>query len=105
VALRIVETAFGPVLIDDEHAGPTMSSAPTRLELLAVEIGLDADALRDRLRGEIQRRRRERGDAWKQLDETLEKRENGRNGSVPHPRVASAGDSPDVTPVAHQHET
>ena len=44
--------------------------------MLAEELGLADDELRQYLREEIQRR-----------------------------RVASAGDSPDVTPVAHQHET
>jgi hypothetical protein len=59
---------------------------------VAEELGLEDDELRQYLRDEIQRRRRERGDAWKQLEETLEKRENG----------ASAGDDPEAPPVHHQ---
>ena len=72
MALRIVETAFGPFLIDEEN---TRQGPPTRLELLAEELGVDADTYRDLLRDEIERR-----------------------------RVACAGDGPDVTPVAHRHE-
>jgi hypothetical protein len=55
VALKVFETALGPILVDDEQA------APTELELIAEELGVDPDTLRDRLRNEIQRRRRERG--------------------------------------------
>ena len=78
MALRIVETTHGSFLVDDEEL--TLSSGPTRLEALAVELGLDPDALRDRLRVEVQRRLRGRGDAWKQLDETIEKRANRDKG-------------------------
>jgi hypothetical protein len=65
----------GPVLVDDDPA--QASRAPTELELLAGELGVEPDMFRDRLRDEVQRRRREIGHAWKQLDETLEKRANG----------------------------
>jgi hypothetical protein len=51
---------------------------PTRLEVLATRLGIGDEELRELLRDEIQRRLRERGDAWKQVDETLEKRANGR---------------------------
>jgi hypothetical protein len=76
VALRIIETATGPILVDDEPV--ETPSSPTRLEALAAELGMDADSYRDLLRNEVQRRRRERGDAWNQLDETIAKRANGR---------------------------
>jgi hypothetical protein len=76
VTLRIVETSTGPVLVDDDESVAT-SSAPTQLEELAEQLGVDADVFRARLREEVQRRRRERGVAWAQLDETLAKRENG----------------------------
>jgi hypothetical protein len=50
LAQRILETPFGPILLDDDRAGPRMSSDPTRLEMLAVELGVDAGELRDHLR-------------------------------------------------------
>ena len=55
MALRIVETSVGPVLVDDEHA-VLEPPPPTRLELIAEELGVDPDTLRDRLRDEMQRR-------------------------------------------------
>ena len=73
MALRIVESKFGAMLVDDDPA-----LAPSRLELLALELDIDPDALRQRLRDEIQRRRREVGAAWEKLDNRLEKRGNGR---------------------------
>ena len=76
MALRILETATGPILVDDEQAASTPTK--TRLEALAAEIGMDAETYRELLRDEIQRRRRGRAHAWKQLDETLEKRASGR---------------------------
>jgi hypothetical protein len=51
VALRIIETPSGPVLVDDADAGP--EQPPTRLELIAEDLGVDADTYRDRLRDEI----------------------------------------------------
>ena len=72
MALRIIETATGPILVDDEPV-PT-SAGPTELELLAEALDMDADALRDRLRDEVQRRLRENGLAWHKLDVALEKR-------------------------------
>ena len=50
--------------------------AATRLEILATRMGIDDEALRALLQGEIQRRLRERGDAREKLDRTLEMREN-----------------------------
>jgi hypothetical protein len=45
---------------------------PTSLEVLATRAGLDDDdELRELLGREIQRRRRERGEAWDALDKTL----------------------------------
>ena len=38
---------------------------PTRLEILATRMGIDDEALRALLQGEIQRRLRERGEAWR----------------------------------------
>ena len=76
MTLRIVETSTGPVLVDDDESVAT-SSTPTQLEELAEQLGVDADVFSARLREEVQRRRRERGVAWAQLDETLAKRENG----------------------------
>jgi hypothetical protein len=38
VALRIVETSIGPILVDDEN--DARRGAPTRLELLAEELGV-----------------------------------------------------------------
>jgi hypothetical protein len=67
---------------------------PARLEMLATRSGLADDELRAVLEREIQRRRRERGDAWERLDRTLEMRENG---------VASTGNAPEASPVHHQH--
>ena len=55
VALRIVESALGPFLVDDDIA-----TGPSRLELLALSLNLDPDTLRELLRAEIQERRRER---------------------------------------------
>ena len=49
--------------------------APTRLEILATRTGIDDEALRALLEGEIQRRLRERGEAWNMLYRTLEMRE------------------------------
>jgi hypothetical protein len=49
----------------------------TRLERIAEKAGVDPEEYRLWLEAEIQRRLRARGDAWKQLDETLEKRANG----------------------------
>jgi len=95
VTLRIVETALGPILIDDEN--DAQRGAPSRLELLADELGVDADTYRDRLRDEIQRRRREVGAAWEGLDRTLQNREES-GGSV-----APKGDNPEAPPVHHQH--
>jgi hypothetical protein len=74
VALRIVETSLGPILVDDEN--DAQRGAPTRLELLADELGVDTDTYRDLLRDEIARRRREVGAAWERLDNRLEKQEN-----------------------------
>jgi hypothetical protein len=54
--LRIVEASAGLPVDDDEPVAT--SSAPTMLELIAEELGVDPDAFRDRLRDEIQRRRR-----------------------------------------------
>jgi hypothetical protein len=71
VALRIIESKFGAILVDDDPA-----AAPSRLELLALELGVDPDTFRDRLRDEVQRRLREKGEAWEKLDRTIEKREN-----------------------------
>lgn len=48
---------------------------PTRLEQLAVRAGMGDEDLRALLHDAIQRRLREKGDAWKQLDETIEQRE------------------------------
>ncbi len=74
MALRIIETPSGPVLVDDD---PTPTSvAPTELELLAEALGLDADSVRAHLRDEVQRRLRAKGAAWERLDRTIE----GRNG-------------------------
>jgi hypothetical protein len=79
-------------LVDDDPT-PT-SRAPTELELLAEELGLDADTFRDHLRDEVQRRLREKGEACHKLDVALEKRTNGR--------VAHDGDGPEAPPVHHQ---
>lgn len=49
---------------------------PTDLETLAVRAGMSDEELRTLLKREIQRRRREVGGAWDQLDETLAKRED-----------------------------
>lgn len=49
MAQRIVETPFGPILIDDNPA-TVASPAPTKLELLADELGVDAEELRDHIR-------------------------------------------------------
>ena len=74
--MRIVETVLGPILVDDEQVAITPTK--TRLEALAAELGMDAETYRELLRDEIQRRRRGRAQAWKQLAETLEKRASGR---------------------------
>jgi hypothetical protein len=50
---------------------------PTRLELLASRLDVDSAELRRWLQAEVQRRRRERGEAWEKLDRVLEMRENG----------------------------
>jgi hypothetical protein len=63
---------------------------PNELEVLAQRAGVSDEELRASLHEQIQRRRRERGDAWKQLDETLDK------------RVAAAGDNTETTPGPHQ---
>jgi hypothetical protein len=74
VALRIIESALGPFLIDDD-----LAAAPSRLELLALELDIDPDALRERLRDEVQERLRQRGASWEGLENLIEKREgNGR---------------------------
>ena len=57
---------------------PMLKRSPHRLEIDCPS-DIDLDTYRDLLRDEIQRRRRERGYAWGQLDKTLEKRET--NGS------------------------
>jgi len=93
VALRIVETALGPILIDENDA---QRGAPTRLEVLAEELGVDAGTYRGLLRDEIKRRRREVGAAWEGLDRTLQHREE-TGGSV-----ASNGDNPEASRVHHQ---
>jgi hypothetical protein len=77
VALRIIETPSGPVLVDDGPAAGLGPPPPTRLELIAEKLAVDPDEYRLWLEDEIQRRLRARGDAWKQLDETLEKRASG----------------------------
>jgi hypothetical protein len=79
VALRIIETPSGPVLVDDELAG-LGPPPPTRLELIAEELGIAPDEYRAWLGAEVQRRLRERGEAWDVLDTTLRTRENGRRG-------------------------
>ena len=68
MALRIVESALGPFLVDDDIA-----TGPSRLELLALSLNLDPDTLRERLRAEVQERLRERGLAWEKLDRRVEK--------------------------------
>lgn len=47
---------------------------PTRLEILATRMGIDDETFRQLLRDEVQRRLRERGEAWDKLDRTLEMR-------------------------------
>jgi hypothetical protein len=47
----------------------------TKLERIAAKAGLEGDEYRDLLWTAIQRRRRERGEAWEKLDRTLEMRE------------------------------
>lgn len=80
VTLRVVESKFGAILVDDDPA-----TAPSRLELLALELDIDPDALRERLRGEVQERLRARGLAWEKLDTRLEKRANGSIRSLSCP--------------------
>jgi hypothetical protein len=50
---------------------------PSELEVMARRAGVGDEELRELLRDEIQRRLRERGEAWERLDNRLEKRENG----------------------------
>jgi hypothetical protein len=72
--LKILETPSGPVLVDDDvQDGP-----PTELQMLPARARrAEDDELRQRLRDEIQRRLREKGEAWEKLDRTIEKRANG----------------------------
>jgi hypothetical protein len=63
---------------------------PSSLEQLATRLGIDDEQLRELLRDEIQRRLRERGEAWEKLDRVLDK------------RVAASGDNPEAPPVHHQ---
>ena len=82
MALQIVETPFGPRLIDSDEWRPPRRSwpyGPTPLELLAARAGLDDEELRDYLHSEIAERR-----GYAVI-------------------VARTGDSSHVTPVAHQH--
>jgi hypothetical protein len=53
--------------------------SPSRLERLAKELEAEPWEIREFIRELVQRRLRERGDAWKKLDETLDGRER-RNG-------------------------
>lgn len=68
------------MLVDDELTDEaTRPPPPSRLELLALELRIEPGALRERLRGEVQRRLREKGLAWEKLDRVIEKRRgNGR---------------------------
>jgi hypothetical protein len=61
------------------------SPAPTELQMLAEELGVDEDAFREYLRSAIQARLREKGEAWKQLDETIAERERRRSRAVKAP--------------------
>jgi hypothetical protein len=54
--------------------------APSRLERLAKELEAEPWEIRDFIHELVQRRLRERGDAWMKLDETLDARER-RNGN------------------------
>jgi hypothetical protein len=71
---------------------------PTELEVLATRMGIGDEELRELLRDEIQRRLRERGEAWEKLDRTLEKRANSRDSAV-----AQSGNGSETTPRPHQH--
>lgn len=51
----------------------------SRLEVLAARVGVSDTQLREHLQHEVQARLRRRGDAWKNLDSTLEARQR-RNG-------------------------
>jgi hypothetical protein len=52
----------------------------TRLEVIAQRMGIDDEELRQLLRDAIQRRLRERGEAWEKLDRVLEMRAKGDRG-------------------------
>lgn len=86
--------------MDLDGRGPDPYYPFTRLQVLADDLydalpGLNSvereEWLRAYLRREIQRRRREVGESWRSLDETLEKRENGRRTTAYVP-----GRSPNV---------
>jgi len=51
---------------------------PTELEQMASRLGIDDDEFRALIHDAIQRRLREKGEAWDKLDRTLEMRANGR---------------------------
>jgi hypothetical protein len=80
----------------------TISAGASELELLALLWDMEPDELRGLLRAEIQRRRREVGDSWKKLDETLDGRERRNGPPVSHHDVADNGDDPEAPPVHHQ---
>jgi hypothetical protein len=67
------------------------SQTPTRLELLARELGADPWELRWWLRQEIDRRRRERGEAWDALDRVIEMRETTASRAQLMPKTSGTG--------------
>jgi hypothetical protein len=68
-----------------ENFSQPTSPAPTELQCLAEALGVDEDAFREYLRSAIQARLREKGEAWKQLDETIAERERRRSRAVKAP--------------------
>jgi hypothetical protein len=82
VAKRQTPVAIGPVtgtiwMSENFLAEPRRRSWPgpvTRLEQLAEAAGIDGDEYRMLLAEAVQARLRERGDAWRNLESTLEER-------------------------------